>query len=101
MNVEKKTIYNRWLTPQKKQKLITSKNSRFYLTKAGGLKLAELMPEKAQEVEAITAKGGWETGKPGNREKRADDATNHLPQLTNHPAPGRELTGTELGTTFP
>ena len=67
MNVEKKTLYNRWLTPQKKQKLITSKNSRFYLTKAGGLKLAELMPEKAQEVEAITAKGGWEPGKPGKK----------------------------------
>lgn len=67
MNVEKKTIYNRWMTPQKKQKLIISKNSRYYLTKAGGLKLAELMPEKAQEVEAITAKGGWETGKPGKK----------------------------------
>ena len=84
MNVEKKTLYNRWLTPQKKQKLITSKNSRFYLTKAGGLKLAELMPEN-----------------PGKREKRADDAPNPLPQLENHPANLRELTGTELGTTFP
>ena len=65
MNLEKKTLYNRWLTPQKKLKLITSKNSRFYLTKAGGLKLAELMPEKAKEIEAISAKGGWETGKTG------------------------------------
>ena len=67
MNIEKKTLYNRWLTPQKKQKLITSKNSRFYLTKAGGLKLAESMPEKAQEVEAITAKGAWEPGKTGKK----------------------------------
>lgn len=65
MNLEKKTLYNRWLTPQKKMKLITSKNSRFYLSKAGGLKLAELMPEKAKEIESISAKGGWETGKPG------------------------------------
>ena len=67
MNVVKSTLYNRWLTPQKKEKLITSKNSRYYLTKAGGLKLAELMPELAKEVEAITAKGGWEPGKPGKK----------------------------------
>ena len=52
---------------EKKQKLITSKNSRFYLTKAGGLKLAELMPELAKEIEAITAEGGWELGKTGKK----------------------------------
>ena len=40
-------------------------------------------------------------GNPGKREKRADDAPNHLPQLEKPHSKSRELPGTELGTTFP
>ena len=50
LNMQRKTLYNTWLTPLRKKGLIRTDRQRWYLDKAGALRLAELMPEKLDTI---------------------------------------------------
>ena len=50
LNMQRKTLYNTWLTPLRRKGLIRTHKQRWYLDKPGALRLAELMPEKIDTI---------------------------------------------------